>query len=209
MKHFGQAAPRPRRMCRGPSGLTDHISQPIEIRASVKLPCLLMDIPLRWESADATSAFWAYLRHKPGPLIRYFRSSIVAVVVSGIVVVQYPESWQTVGGLVLFDAALVAYQILVSKRNANQRFKNSQTMQNVSLIAIDGNSIRLSGQNVRREMQWEEFPAILESRRVFLFVGRRNRVLYIPKSGLAELQVIEVRSLISANARGKVQLASA
>lgn len=167
-----------------------------------------MDILLRWDKADATSAFWTYLRHNPWRFARYFRYPIVAIIVSCIVIAEYPESWQVAGGLALFDIATITYQIFIFQHNANQRFRNSRLMQDTISIAIDGKSIRLLGQTVEREKQWDEFSAVLESNRLFLFVDRGNKVLYVPKSGLAGAQLPELRTLISTHAKGKVRLAS-
>jgi hypothetical protein len=165
-----------------------------------------MIVQLRWADADIASAYWAYLKRNPGRLARYFRYPIVAIVVSGVVLVQYPGSWQLVGWLVLFDVGTIAYQLLISQRNANRRFKNSRLLKDSVSVTIDGRSIRFSGPELEREKQWSEFSDIFESKRLFMFIAVSNKILFIPKSGLSDPQIAELRVLIATYAMGTVRV---
>jgi len=166
-----------------------------------------MNVQLRWSDADVASAHWSYLRHNPWPFIRYFRYSIVAVTVSGIILFQYPESWYVVGWLILFDAGTVAYQLLLSRRSTNQRFKKSRLWQDAVSVTIDEKSIRLTRVGFDKAIEWSEFSDIYESKGIFMFGRTGKKILFLPKSGMNESQIVELRLLISTYAKGKVRLA--
>jgi hypothetical protein len=163
---------------------------------------------LKWTDADVGSAHWAYLKHNPWRFIRYFRYPIVAVAVSFIVLIQHPDSWQIVGWLIFFDAGAIAYQLFLSKRNTNRRFKNSRLWQGLVTVTIDGRSIRLSGQGFDVERHWADYSEFFESKRVFMFGRAGSKILFLPKSGMNEPQIVELRTLISTYAKGNVALAS-
>jgi hypothetical protein len=166
-----------------------------------------MNVQLRWTDADVASAHWAYLRHNPLPFIRYFRYSIVAVVVSGTILIQYPESWKVVGWLIFLDAGTIAYQLFLSRRSTNLRFKNSRLWQDTVSVIIEGNSIRMTGPSFDKTVEWSEFSEIFESKSIFIFGTGRKKILFLPKSGMSESQIEELRTLISTYAKGKVHLA--
>lgn len=165
-----------------------------------------MILQLSWSDADITSAYWAYLRRNPWRFIRYFRYPIVAIAVSAMIILQYPQSWQIVGGLILFDAGTIAYEILLSHRNVRKRFKNWRFWQDAASATIDGHSLRLKGQTSEQEIAWAQFSDIFESKRLFLLTTARKRILFLPKSGMNEPEIIELRMLIATYARGKVKL---
>ena len=130
--------------------------------------------------------------HNPWRFIRYFRYPIVAVVVSGIIFFQYPESWQVAGLLILFNAGTIAYQIFLSRRNINRRFRNSRLWQDSVAVTIDGKSIGFSGQAFDVASEWSEFSDIFESKRVFMLSKAGNKILFIPKSGMSVSQLVEL-----------------
>jgi YcxB-like protein len=130
----------------------------------------------------------------------------VAVVVSAIVLVQYPESWQIVGWLVVFDSATIAYQLILFQRNTVRRFKHSRLWQDTASVFIDGKAIRMTGQTFDKAREWSDFSDIFEFKRVFMFVTAGRRVLFLPKSGMDESQIVELRTLISTYANGKIRL---
>jgi hypothetical protein len=163
---------------------------------------------LKWTDDDVASAHWAYLKRNPWRFIRYFRYPIVAVAVSIIVLVQYPESWQIVGWLVFFDAGTIAYQLFLSRRNTNRRFKNSRLWQDLVTVTIDDRSIRLSGRGFDAERHWTDYSDFFESKRIFMFGRAGSKILFLPKSGMNESQIVELRTLISTYSKGKVMLAS-
>jgi hypothetical protein len=167
----------------------------------------VMNAQLRWTDADAASAHWAYLQRNVWRFVRHFRYSIVAVAVSAIVLIQYPESWQVVGSIVLFDVGAIAYQLFLFQRNTIHRFKNSRLWKDTVSVTIDGKSIRLTGQAFDNAREWSEFSNIFESKRVFMFGTSGKKVLFLPKSGMNESQITELRTLISTYAKGKVRLA--
>ena len=167
-----------------------------------------MMVQLRWTDADVAAAQWAYLKHNPWRFIRYLRYPIVAVVVSGIVLVQYPESWQVVGWLVLFDVGTIAYQFFISRRITIRRFKKSRLWQDIVSVTIDGQSLRLSGRGFEVTREWSEYSDVFESGRVFMFGRGGNKILFLPKSGMNESEIVELRTLVSTYAKGKVKLVS-
>jgi hypothetical protein len=165
-----------------------------------------MILQLSWSDGEITSAYWAYVRRNPWLLIRYFRYPIVAIAVSAVIIVQYPQSWQVVGGLLLFDAGTIAYEMLLSHRNMRKRFKNWRSWQDFASATIDGHSLRLKGQTSEQEIAWSRFSDIFESKRLFLLTAGRKRILFLPKSGMSDSEIFELRTLIATCARGKVKL---
>ena len=167
-----------------------------------------MTIQIRWTEADIASAHWAYLRQSPWRLARQFRRPIVAVIVSVIILFQYPESWQTVGWLILFDAGTIAFDMFFYRRNWDRYFKKTPVWNDVVSATIDGQSIRLQGQSFEVIRAWREFSNIYESNRLFVFGRADKKLSFLPKTGMSELQIAELRAIISAHANGKVRLAS-
>jgi hypothetical protein len=166
-----------------------------------------MNVQLRWTDSDAASAHWVYLQRNSWRFIRYFRYSIVAVAVSAVVLFQYPNSWQVVGWLVFFDLGAIAYQLFLFQRNTIRRFKNSRLWQGTVSVTIDEKSIQSTGQAFDNVREWSEFSDIFESKRIFMFGTTGKKVLFLPKSGMNESQIAELRTLISTYANGKVRLA--
>jgi hypothetical protein len=74
-------------------------------------------------------------------------------------------------------------------------------------VTIDGKSVRLSGRGFDVAREWAEFSDIFESKRVFMFGRAGDKILFLPKSGMNESQIVELRTLISAYAKGNVKLA--
>lgn len=167
-----------------------------------------MTVQLKWTDADVTSARWAYLQRNPWRFIWYFRYPIVAIIISFIVIIQYPESWEVVVWLVLFDAATIAYQLLLSKRNADRRFKHSRLWQDLVSVTIDDRAIQFSAGGPAVDRNWADFSDIVEYKRIFMFEKTDSRILFLPKSGMNESQVAEIRTLITTYAKGRVKLIS-
>jgi hypothetical protein len=165
-----------------------------------------MTLQLSWTDADITSAYWAYMRRNPWLFVRYFRYPIVAIAVSAVIIVQYPQSWQVVGGLLLFDAGTIAYEMLLSHRNVRKRFKNWRFWQDFASATIDGHSLRLKGQTAEQEIAWSRFSDIFESKRLFLLTVARKGILFLPKSGMNDSEIFELRTLIVTYAKGRVKL---
>ena len=167
-----------------------------------------MTIQLRWTESDIASAHWAYLRQSPWRLARQFRRPIVAVAVSSIILFQYPGSWQIVGWLILLDVGTIAFDMFFYRRNWNQYFKKTPLWNDIVSVTIDGQSIRLEGQSFKVNKDWGEFSNVYESARLFVFRRADNKLLFLPKSGMSESQIGELRAIISASAKAKVKLAS-
>jgi hypothetical protein len=168
-----------------------------------------MTVPLRWTDADVASAHWAFLKNNPWRLVRYFRYPIVAVIVSGIILIKYPESPQVVGWLALFDAGTIAYELFLFRQVANRRFKDSRWWRDMVSATVDAKAVLLFGRNFDFAREWPEFSEIYETRRVFAFGMVGQKILFLPKSGMDESQTVELRILISTYAKGKVRLARA
>jgi hypothetical protein len=167
-----------------------------------------MTIQFRWTDSDIASAHWAYLMQRPWRLARQFRRPIVAVAVSIGILFQYPASWQTVGWLILLDVGTIAFDLFFYRRNWNQYFKKTPLWNDTLSATVDGQSIRLEGQSFKLNKNWEEFSNICESARLFVFGRADNKLLFLPKSGMSESQIAELRAIISASAKGTVKLAS-
>ena len=167
-----------------------------------------MTIQLLWTEADIASAHWAYLRHSPSRLARQFRYPIVAVAVSAIILFQYPESWQIVGWIILFDAGTIAFDLFFYRRNWRQYFKKTPLWNDVLSAIVDEQSIRLQGQSIKVSRDWGEFSNIYESSRLFVLGRPENKFSFLPKTGMSDSQIAELRAIISANAKCTVKLAS-
>jgi hypothetical protein len=167
-----------------------------------------MTIKLRWTESDIASAHWAYLRHSPWRLARQFRRPIVAIAVSTVILFQYPESWQIIGWLILFNAGTITFDMFFYRRNWNRYFKKTPLWNDIVSATFDGQSVRLVGQSFKVNKDWGEFPNIYESTRLFIFGRGDNKLLFLPKSGMSEAQIGELRAIISASAKGEVNLAS-
>jgi hypothetical protein len=167
-----------------------------------------MTIQLRWTESDIASAHWAYLRYSPWRLARQFRRPIVAVAVSIIILFQYPESWRIVGWLILLDVGAIAFDMFFYRRTWNQYFKKTPLWNDIVSATVDGQSIRLEAQSFKIAKDWGEFANIYESTRLFVFGRSDNKLLFLPKSGISESQIVELRTIISASAKGTVNLGS-
>jgi hypothetical protein len=167
-----------------------------------------MTIQLRWTEADIASAHWAYLSDKPWRLARQFRRPIVAMIVSAIVLIQYPESWQLIGWIILLNAGAIAFDMFFYRRNWNQYFKKTPLWNDVLSVIADGQMIRFQGTSVDVARNWREFSNIHESSRLFVFARTDNKFSFLPKTGMSESQIAELRTIISANAKCKVKLTS-
>jgi hypothetical protein len=166
-----------------------------------------MNIQFQWTDADPASAHWVYLQRNLWRFVRYFRTSIVAVIVSAIVLFQYPESWQVVGWLIFFDLGTIAYQLFLFRRNTILSFKSSRLWKGIVSITIDGKSIRSAGESFDSVREWTEFSDVVESKRFFMFGTASKKFLYLPKSGMNESQTAELRTLIATYAKGNVKIA--
>jgi hypothetical protein len=167
-----------------------------------------MTIQLRWTEADIASAHWAYLTQSPWRLARQFRRPIMAIAVSVIILFQFPDSWQIVGWLIVFNAGTITFDLFFYRRNWNRYFKKTAVWNDVVSATLDGQSIKLQGQSFEVTRGWREFSNIYESNRLFVFWRADNKLSFLPKTGMSELQIAELRSMISANANGTVKLAS-
>jgi hypothetical protein len=167
-----------------------------------------MTIRFRWTDSDIASAHWAYLMQRPWRLARQFRRPIVAVAVSIVILFQYPASWQTVGWLILLDVGTIAFDLFFYRRNWNQYFKKTPLWNDALSATVDGQSIRLEGQTFKVDKDWGEFTNVYESARLFVFGRADNKLLFLPKSGISESQIRELRAIISTSAKGKVKLSS-
>lgn len=165
-----------------------------------------MILQLSWTDDDITSAYWAYVRRNPWLFIRYFRYPIVAIAVSCVIIIQYPQSWQIVGGLLLFDAGIIAYELLLSRRNERKRFKNWRFWKDAVSATIDGQSLLIKGQTAEQKIAWSQFSDIFESKRLFLLTTVRKRILFLPKSGMSDSEIFELKTLIATYAKGRVKL---
>jgi hypothetical protein len=94
------------------------------------------------------------------------------------------------------------------RRNWNRYFKKTPLWNDIVSATVDGQSIRLVGQSFKVNKDWGEFPNIYESTRLFIFGRGDNKLLFLPKSGMSESQIGELRAIISASAKGEVNLAS-
>jgi hypothetical protein len=167
-----------------------------------------MTIQLHWTESDIASAHWAYLRHSPWRLARQFRRPIVAIAVSTMILFQYPESWQIIGWLILFNTGTIAFDMFFYRRNWNRYFKKTPLWNDLVSATVDGQSIRLEGQTFEVNKDWAEFTNVYESARLFVFGRADNKLLFLPKSGMSESQIRELRAIISTSAKGKVKLES-
>jgi hypothetical protein len=167
-----------------------------------------MTLQFSWTDSDIASAHWAYLMQHPWRLARQFRRPLVAGAVSIVILFQYPASWQIVGWLILLDVGAIAFDLFFYRRNWNKYFKKTPLWNDILSATVDGQSIRLEGQSFKVNKNWEEFSSIYESARLFVSGRVDNKLLFLPKSGMSESQIAELRAIISASAKGTVKLAS-
>ncbi len=147
--------------------------------------------------AEYLSAHWAYLRHHPWKTFLHLRYPIVVVVASALVLFQYPNKWQRVGPLALLGSGILAFALLVHRRNWRQKFKDSPFGQDIVSASFNDQSVgfRLKGRDVVKG--WEEILDIYESRLVFVFGWGKNGMVLLPKSGMSQSQIDELRTLFS------------
>lgn len=81
-------------------------------------------------------------------------------------------------------------------------------MRNRVSVTVDGQGIKLKGQSFEAVDYWGTISEIHETNKVFMFFSPSNAFIFFPKREMAVLEVIEVRSVIASNAKGKVRLAT-
>lgn len=165
-----------------------------------------MEIQFHLAEADYASASRTYLKHNPWTFFLAFRYPIGIAVAAIAISVQHPDALQSAGWVLAIGIGLGAYFWAVYRRNWYRRFRGRPVGHRLISATIDGDSISFRGQTQEVAGRWDKFRDIFESNRFFVFEGTNRRVLFIPKAALTELQLQELRGVISANAKCKVRL---
>jgi len=156
-------------------------------------------IQFRCTEAEYMAAHWAYFQHHPWRVFVQFRFPVVVVFVSAIVFFEYPNQWKRLGLVTLPATALLVFALFIYRRNWHRRFTKSPFGQDIVSATFNEQSVgfRLSGREVLK--LWEEVRDTYESRRVFIFEWAKSGFVFLPKSGMTQSQIDELRSLISAH----------
>jgi hypothetical protein len=164
-----------------------------------------LDHQFHWTEPDYLSANWAYLKRNWWSFVYGFRLPIGIATASVVVILQNPNSWRDIVGILAVGIGLIAYILITYRWSWRRKFQSFG--QGLISATVDGESIRLRGARNVVTMQWLEITDIYESNRVFLFGRSKSRLLFLPKAAMNQPQINELRDLISANAKGKVRLA--
>jgi hypothetical protein len=159
------------------------------------------EIQFRCTEAEYMSAHWTYFQHHPWQVFIQFRFPVVVVFVSAIAFFEYPNQWQRLGLVTLLAAAMLVFALLIYRRNWHQRFTKSAFGWDIVSATFNQQSVgfRLDGREVLKP--WREIRDIYESRRVFVFEWAKSGLVFLPKSGMTQSHLDELRSLISAHKR--------
>jgi len=163
-----------------------------------------VDIQFQWTEPDYVSANWAYIKRHWWRFIYGYRLPIGIAAASMAVILQYPESWRSIIGILAVGIGLIIYVLITHRWNWRRQFR--QFGQGVISGAVDRESIRLHGARYGITMKWSEMTDIYESSRVFLFGRNKSRLLFLPKAAMSQLQISELRDLISVHAKGKIRM---
>jgi hypothetical protein len=123
--------------------------------------------------------------------------------------VQHPDKWFNFLLLLSMLAVLVAISLLIQRWRWHRQFAKTPMFHDSVTANIDNQSLRLKGQTFESSQYWGQFSDVYESSRVFVFGTADNRFVFLPKSGMNPSQIAEMRTLINANAKGKVKLSVA
>lgn len=164
-----------------------------------------MTVQFRWAEADYASAGWAWYKHHPWKLALGFWYSILILVVVGIAAFENPQSWRIELSV---SVGIVGFAVLVQRYRWHRYFAKTPLFHDDVSAAIDGQSIKLSGKTFQAIHQWGGFSDVYETGRVFVLEKTTSAFVFLPKAGMGQSQIHELRSVISANAKCKVKFAS-
>ena len=168
-----------------------------------------MTTQFRWTQADYMSARWTFLRHHPLKLALLFWYPLAVLII--VVVGSHPHPGNgDVYLLFLFLALCLSGVVIFMQRWTWRRhYKKTPLWHDEVSATIDAEAIRLQGQTFQAVHFWGEMSEVYESSRESLSSRRTlGGSSSLPKSGMSVAQREELRGLISAYARCKVNLAS-
>jgi hypothetical protein len=167
-----------------------------------------MDMQFQWTEAEYVSAQVAYQKRHWFPYIYSYRLPIGMVVVAAAFMCFHPESYQVGGSIMAVGFGLILYVAISYRWRWRRDFRAHPALQKPIAITVAGDSIRLSREKAERVIQWNEITDIYESPRGFFFSTTKRKVpLLVPKLSMTDVQIAELRNIVSVNARGKVRLA--
>lgn len=165
-----------------------------------------MTIEFRYVEADYVSAHLGYIRRHPWRFFLLLRVPIIMILSTAIVLVEYPDSWKNVGRVLLIGLGLIAFVLLVYYWKWHRLFKRTPFWHQLVGANIDTESVRIRVQGREATTKWDAFSDIYESGRVFVFVTSNSKFILLPKSGLSQNQIEELRNLLASNANTKVRM---
>ena len=167
-----------------------------------------MTVEFQYTESDYVASQIAWVLLHPFMLIRSFWYPIAVLVLVAIAVFNHPEHWQNAAMALLVAIGLIVFSTLITRWKWNQRFMKTPWMQSPVSVTVDGQGIKLRGQGFEDRNFWGVISEIRETSKIFMFIQPNNAFNFIPKRAMTLVQVGETRSVITANAMGKVKLAS-
>jgi hypothetical protein len=166
-----------------------------------------MDVQFHLKEADFVSAHWVHVKRHWWRFLSRHRWAAEIALAALAVVVLHPETRRVSAWILLGGVALVAAIVIRYRWSWHRQFQKRGERAISASVSEESITVRGGTQDVVR--RWSEVAYVDESDRIFLFGAAKGRVLFLPKSALSQAQIVELRLLISSNAKGKAKLMSA
>jgi hypothetical protein len=164
-----------------------------------------MEFQFKLSEDDYVSAHLSYLKRYPWRFLWWFRYPVAVAGAAILLALQRPDSRHIAAWLFLIAAGTSAYIVLAFRWDRRQEFRRTLLGQRLISATINGESVSWRGEKSEITANWKDIMHVYESHRGFMFRTAKRKNFFLPKAAMSRLQVEELRSFVSSNAKGKVQ----
>ncbi len=159
--------------------------------------------------SDYISAHTAWLKRHPFSMLRSFWYPIAILVLMGMAAADAGADRKAAVIGVLIAVVYIIVSLLVIRWRWHRTFIKTAWMQQPASLTLDEQGVKLKGLNFENREDWKGIKTICETPGLFLFFMPDKRFYFLPKRGMSEMQIAEIRSIVSMNAQGSAKLAAA